>query len=268
MSFTRAIQTRRLVADGGMASELQKRGLLLHTAADQCSLSHPDDVVKVHQAYVSAGCDIILTNSLTANATTYEADHAHAINRAAVALARRCGARWVAGSIGPNADDTQAFSLAEAGVDVFWLETQLSLAQVLDSIAACRRASSIIPIIVTFSFHQPTAIINSGESVREVAKILTDFHICAIGANCGNGFHHLDTVVHEFAQHSTLPLVLKPNAGIPESVDQQLTYKLSPESWGKQMNTLMSPQVRIVGGCCGTTPAHLTELHHYANEQP
>lgn len=267
MSFIQALQSRRLLADGAMASELQKRGLPLHIAADQWSLSHPQAVMAVHQAYVAAGCDIILTNTLTANATTYGSDHATAMNRAAFGIARQSGAKWVAGSMGPGADDTQALALAEAGVDVFWLETQLSLTQVLDSIAACRRASITIPIIVTFSFHQPTAITHTGETVSEIAKILTDFRICAIGANCGNGFIHLDTVVNELMQNSTLPLVLKPNAGIPQVKGQQLTYNLPPEAWVKRIAALLSPQVHIVGGCCGTTPTHLTMLHHDDEEQ-
>jgi 5-methyltetrahydrofolate--homocysteine methyltransferase len=267
MSFTQAFQTRRLLADGAMASELQKRGLPLHIAADQWSLSHPQAVMAVHQAYVAAGCDIILTNTLTANATTYGSDPATAINRAAVGIARQSGAMWVAGSMGPGADDTQALALAGAGVDVFWLETQLSLPQVVDSIAACRRASITIPIIVTFSFHQPTAITHTGETVSELAKILTDLHVCAIGANCGNGFIHLDTVVKELTQNSTLPVVLKPNAGIPEVEGQQVIYNLPPSAWVKPLTALLSPQVCIVGGCCGTTPAHLTMLHHLAYEQ-
>lgn len=262
MSFTQALYTRRLLADGAMASELQKRGLPLYTPADQWSLSHPEAVLAVHQAYIAAGSHIILTNSLTANATTYPPDHATAINRAAVAIARQSGSKWVAGSMGPGADDTQAQALAEAGVDVFWLETQLSLAQVLNSIDACRRASSTIPIIVTFSFYQPTAITHTGETVNEIAKILTDSHVCAIGANCGNGFIHLDTVINEFRQNCMLPLVLKPNAGIPHIESQQLTYNVPPQAWVKSLTALLSPQVKIIGGCCGTTPTHLTMLHH------
>jgi 5-methyltetrahydrofolate--homocysteine methyltransferase len=261
MSFTHALQTRRLLADGAMASELQKRGLPLYTAADQWSLAHPEEVLAVHQAYVAAGCDIVLTNTLTANATTYTPEDATAINRAAVALARQSGATWVAGSMGPGADDSQATALAEAGVDLFWLETQLSLAQVLDSIAACRRANATLPIIVTFSFHQPTAITHAGESVAEIGKTLTKCGVSALGANCGNGFIHLETVLSQFSANTTLPLVLKPNAGIPIPENHELKYETSPQEWAEHLCSLMIPQVSIIGGCCGTTSAHLTTIH-------
>jgi len=264
MSFTKALQTSRLLADGAMASELQKRGLPLYTAADQWSLSHPDKVLAVHHSYVAAGCDIVLTNSLTANSTTYTPEEATAINRAAAALARQSGATWVAGSMGPGADDTQATALAEGGVDVFWLETQLSLAQVLESIAACRRANATLPIIVTFSFHQLTAITHAGETVAEIVKTLTESGVSALGANCGNGFIRLKTILSQFSENTGLPLVLKPNAGIPIIENQQLKYEASPQEWVEHLFSLLIGQVCVIGGCCGTTPEHLSTLRKYS----
>lgn len=268
MSFSETLRTRRLLADGAIGTELQKRGLPLYTSADEWSLTHPDEVLAVHRAYVAAGCDIVLTNSMTANATTHTPEDAIAINRAAVALARQSGASWVAGSMGPGADELQATALAEAGVDFFWLETQLGIAPVLDSIAACRRAHATLPIVVTFSFHQPTAITRSGESAIEIAKSLAESEISAIGVNCGNGLLHLESVLTDFAENTTLPLIIKPNAGIPILDEQHLNYQVSPQEWVESLRLFLTPRIHIVGGCCGTTPAHLVLLHKKLTSLP
>lgn len=261
MFFSKALRERRLLADGAMATELQKRGLPLHNPADPWVLTHPDAVLAVHQSYVAAGCELLLTNSMNANASAYPVEEAIAMNRAAVGIARQSGARWVAGSMGPGADEIQATALAEAGVDLFWLETQLTLTGVLDSITACRQVAPTTPILVTFSFHQPTTVTHTGETIAEIATSLSDKGIVAIGVNCGNGFMNLDRVVEEFMIHTSLPLVLKPNAGIPVIENDHLIYTLSPHDWHTHLTSLITPQIRIIGGCCGTTPAHLEHVH-------
>jgi 5-methyltetrahydrofolate--homocysteine methyltransferase len=261
MSFTELLQQRRLLADGAMGTELQQRGLPLYTPADQWSLSHPDIVLALHQAYVAAGSEMVLTNSMSANGSNYPSETVVAINRAAVTIARQGGARWVAGSMGPGADEVQIGALADAGVDLLWLETQLSLVQVLNSIAACRRTAPNLPLIVTFSFHHPTPTTHTGETIAEIAKTVSEFEISAIGANCGNGLKNLSTIIEQFTRYTSLPLVLKPNAGIPVLENNYPIYRLSPQEWCTQLTTLLTPRVCIVGGCCGTTPEHLRLLH-------
>jgi 5-methyltetrahydrofolate--homocysteine methyltransferase len=259
--FTELLQRHPLLADGAMGTILQQHGLPLHTTAAQWSLSHPDTVLAIHQEYVAAGSEIVLTNSMSANDSNYPSETAVAINRAAVTIARQSGARWVAGSMGPGADEVQAGTLANVGVDLFWLETQLSLAQVLNSIAACRRAAPNLPLVITFSFHHPTPTTHTGETISEIAKTLSEHGISAIGANCGNGIETLSTIMEQFAQYTSLPLVLKPNAGIPVLENNYPIYRLSAQEWCTQLTTLLTPRICIVGGCCGTTPEHLRLLH-------
>jgi 5-methyltetrahydrofolate--homocysteine methyltransferase len=261
MSFLNALHSRCLLADGAMGSELQKRGLPFATSADQWSVSHPQEVLAVHQAYVAAGCELILTNTLTANTTMYDEAQTIAINRAAVGLARQSGAKWVAGSMGPGADEPQARALAEAGVDAFWLETQLGISQVVDSIAACRRVSATLPILVSFSFHQPTPITHSGESALEIAEIMPAYGVSALGINCGHGFRHVESVLSQISATTSFPLILKPNAGIPYSDTDGVKYEGTAQEWVVKFSSLQVPELAIIGGCCGTTPAYLAALH-------
>lgn len=248
-----------LLADGAMGTMLQTMGLPVGAAADEWVETHPAAVAALHERYVAAGSQLVLTNTLNAHEGNFPVERVAALNRAAVALARRSGARWVAGSLGPGAGEMQARALAQAGVDIFWIETQLSLPQALATVAACQRAGAA-PIVVTFSFHRPDGRTQAGETGTEVGHALAAAGVAAIGANCGLAPMGLAERLTELAQSSPLPLVLKPSAGLPVQEGERWHYPTPPEAWASEVAALCGPRVRVVGGCCGTTPTHLAAL--------
>lgn len=258
-SFTNTLHTTRLIADGAMGTELQKRGLPVYTPADRWVLTHSDDVLAVHRAYVEAGSQVVLTNTLNANASTFTAEEATTINHKAVEVARQSGSAWVAGSVGPRGDETQIRALADSGVDALWLETQMNLADVERLIAICQRVTSL-PIVVSFSFHRPDGLTHAGDTPQTIAETLTTPGVDALGANCGNGLDILPAILQSLRENTTLPLILKPNAGIPVVTNDVITYPLTAASWAAKMREILLPDVHLVGGCCGTTPAYIREL--------
>ncbi len=165
----------------------------------------------------------------------------------------------MAGSLGPGGDEGQARALAEARVDLFWIETQMSLAEALQSVAACQRVSAL-PIVVTFSFHRRDGRTQAGETAQQVAQALAAAGVAALGLNCGDGLTGAAERLDELASACTLPLVLKPNAGLPHLQADGWQYDLGPEAWATQVLAASGPRVRLLGGCCGSTPAHLRIL--------
>lgn len=251
-----------LLADGAMGTLLQTQGLPPGTMADGWVEEQPSIVASVHQGYGAVGSQLVLTNTLNAHEGNFPETQVAALNRSAVTLARRSGVRWVAGSLGPGAGEAQVSVLAEARVDFFWLETQLSIPQALATVAACQKVSSL-PIVVTFSFHRPDGRTQAEETAEEVGHALAEAGASAIGANCGMATIGLAERLAEFAQSSPLPLVLKPNAGFPIQSGERWHYPTPPDEWASAVAALCGPRVRIVGGCCGTTPAHIAALRRW-----
>jgi 5-methyltetrahydrofolate--homocysteine methyltransferase len=231
-----------LLADGAMGTMLQQVGLPPGTPSAPWTLTHPGLVAAVHAAYVAVGCELLLTNTLNTEAA--------ALNEAAVRLARQSGARWVAGSLGPGAGASQVDALLRAGVDLLWLETQLSLEESLRSVALCQAASDL-PRVVTFSFHREDGLTHAGEHAAEVARALEAAGASVVGLNCGAGLRGIAARLAEMSSACALPLALKPNAGLPALDERQ---------WASALVALLTPRVRLLGGCCGSTPAALAML--------
>lgn len=248
-----------LIADGALGTMLQTAGLPVGTPSDTWTLSHPDEVLAVHAAYVAAGSQIVLTNTLNAHPPALSPEETAAVNHAAVTLARQSGARWVAGSLGPGAEVSQAQALAQAGVDLFWVETQMSLDAAMQTIVACQRASAA-PIFVTFSFHREDDLTQAGETAAEVARALAASGVAAVGLNCGLGLEGAHARLLEMAGACSLPLALKPNVGLPRQDGERWAYRFAPQAWADAVGATLISQVRVVGGCCGTTPAHIHTL--------
>jgi 5-methyltetrahydrofolate--homocysteine methyltransferase len=213
---------------------------------------------------VEAGSEIVLTNTLNAHEGNYPANRVVALNTAATRLARQSGARWVAGSMGPGAGEVQARALLQAGIALFWIETQLDLAQAQRTIAACQRVSDT-PIVVAFSFHREDGLTQSGESAAEVASAMTAHGACAVGLNCGVGLQGATERLAEMAAATHLPLVFKPNVGLPRLSAHGWVYELGAGAWAAGVGKRLTERVQIVGGCCGTTPAHIAALRARIN---
>jgi len=275
---------RPLLADGAMGTSLFALGLISGESPERWNLEAPERVAEVHQSYVEAGSDIILTNTFGGNAfrlKLHKLDHrVHEINAAAASLARACADSVhrpvvVAGSMGPTGEllepmglltaetcaaafAAQAEGLVAGGVDVLWLETLSDLNEVRAAVAGVRSVSDL-PIVATMSFDTNGRTM-MGLTATEMANVLAELKIDAFGANCGNNLVDTEVAIQQMADaQPDAILVSKANAGIPEWKGDGLVYSGSAEVMGAHAHRLNEAKVRIIGGCCGSTAEH---LHH------
>ena len=273
--------TRVLVVDGAMGTMLQAAGVSLDLSLPELSVSRPELVSAIHGAYIAAGADIIETNTFGASRTRlgrYGLEGRVAeINLAAVRVARAAVAAsdrpvLVAGSVGPatppsargriasavlhEAFREQIDALAQGGVDCIILETFGSLDELTAAIDAAREVAPTLPVIAQMTFLEDGRTL-AGESPAEVASHLDGLGLAAVGANCTLGPQGLQEVLNELARHTSLPLVAQPNAGSPTFVDGRFQYTADPAYFARYAGRYAQLGAALVGGCCGTTPAHI-----------
>jgi len=260
---------------------LQAAGVSLDLSLPELSLSRPELVRAVHGAYIAAGADVIETNTFGACRTRL-ARHglegrAHEINLAAVRIARAAAADagrplLVAGSVGPatppnsrgpitpaslrEAFREQIAALAEGGVDLIVLETFGSLVELQAAIAAARDVAPRLPLVAQMTFLDDGRTL-AGETPAEVAIKLEGAGLAALGVNCTLGPQGLLGVLQELARHTSLPLSAQPNAGPPSFVDGRFQYSADPAYFARYAGRYVQLGAGLVGGCCGTTPAHI-----------
>ena len=276
--------SRVMVCDGAMGTMLQAAGVSLDLSLPELSVSRPELVSAIHGAYIAAGADIIETNTFGACRTRlgrYGLESRVAeINLAAVRVARAAVAEGgqpvlVAGSVGPatppssrgriaagvlrEAFREQIAALAEGGVDLIIFETFGSLAELTEAIAAARDVAPGLPLVAQMTFLDDGRTL-AGETPAEVASRLDDLDLAAVGANCTMGPQGLLEILFELGRHTTLPLVAQPNAGSPTFVDGRFQYTADPAYFARYAGRYVQAGAALVGGCCGTTPAHVEAL--------
>lgn len=278
---------RTLLADGAMGTALFERGLLSGESPEKWNLDYPERVLDVHRCYVSAGSDILLTNSFGGNRFRLKLhgleDRVAVINSAAASIARSAAAGAgrpvvIAGSMGPTGEllepmgtltasgcaaayAEQAQGLEEGGVDVLWLETLSDLGEVRAAIDGIRSVSEL-PIAVTMSFdtNGRTMMGITPAGFGELAATLPN-QPAAIGANCGTGAAELVATVMGISEARPDAIVVaKGNCGIPEYVDGHIHYSGTPELMADYARLALDAGARIIGGCCGTTNEHLKAM--------
>ncbi|MFN2383037.1 MAG: bifunctional homocysteine S-methyltransferase/methylenetetrahydrofolate reductase [Gemmatimonadota bacterium] len=276
------LQETVLLADGAMGTAIYERGVFINHSFDALCLSRPDLVSAIHREYLAAGADLLETNSFGANHARLLGhgleNQVGEINRAAVRLAREAAGEraYVAGSIGPvgvrgqvaggyDADDLtaifreQAAALLEAGVDCLIVETIPALLEMEAALAAIRGLDSSATVIALMTFNDE-GVTQAGEGPEEVAERLMAAGAAVIGANCSVGPRPmLDCIVRMHGAPATL-LAAMPNAGLPQSVESRLIYMASPAYFAKYARRFVQAGVRLLGGCCGTTPAHVQAM--------
>jgi 5-methyltetrahydrofolate--homocysteine methyltransferase len=293
--FLQTVNERVVVYDGAMGTNIQKRNPTLddYWGKENCSevlvLSRPDIIRDIHADFFGVGCDVVETNTFGATRTVLTefelADRVREINLAAVKLAKDVAQqfstkdrpRFVAGSIGPTTklpslghikfDDMaaayteQALALIEGGVDVLLIETAQDLLQakcaavgVLD---ALRQAGKRLPVTVQVTLQESGTML-LGTEIGAALTALEPLDIDVIGLNCATGPVEMNDAVRYLGLNSTKHISILPNAGLPQNVGGHAVYKLSPEELAKYHKHFVQDfGVRIVGGCCGTTPEHL-----------
>jgi 5-methyltetrahydrofolate--homocysteine methyltransferase len=282
-SFTDALASHAvLVADGATGTNYQNMGIEPGVAPEEWVVDAPDKVQELHRRFRDAGSDLVLTCSFGGSSLRLadEALHGRAVevNRRAAELAREAvgGDVLVAGSLGPTghlADPLgpltrdlavatfaeQALALTDGGVDLLVLETFFSLDEGLWAVEGVQSASDL-PLVVSYSFDQGTKTM-MGLTPTQVVEAFAPLGVAAIGANCGKSLDETDAIVGELvAAADGLPLWVKPNAGVPRMVGDQVIYDAGPEDLAAHVARYVERGARVVGGCCGSTPEHVAAI--------
>ncbi len=283
LNLTQLLSERKIVfLDGGMGTQLQARGLQPGEIPEEWNLRRPDDVQAVHAAYYAAGSDIVVTNTFGANPAKYhgEAPLADVIS-AGVRLARAAAdsaggrPRFVALDVGPTGrllkpagdfdfEDAYA-SFAEqirlgaaAGVDLIVIETMSDVYELKAAVLAAKEICDL-PVFATVALGEDGKLL-TGASPEVVAALLEGLRVDAIGFNCGLGPDLLLPFAQRMIAATNLPVIVKPNAGLPKVVDGETVFLVGPEDFAKDVADLIRAGAVVVGGCCGTTSAHIAAV--------
>jgi 5-methyltetrahydrofolate--homocysteine methyltransferase len=296
-TFLDALKERIVVFDGAMGTNLQAQdltvddygGLQFEGCPEYLLITKPAAIEKVHTAFLDVGCDVIETNSFGGTSVVlgeYGIAHmAYELNKMAAQLARRVAAdystrekpRWVAGSMGPgtklptlghitfrdlkDAYSEQVRGLVDGGADLLIVETCQDLLQTKAALAAIfdhfEQIKRRVPVIAQVTIEIFGTMLN-GTEISAALTALEPFPIDVIGMNCGTGPQHMSESIRYLCENAPLPVSVLPNAGLPEVKDGQQHYGETPESFTAQIvHFARDFGVNVVGGCCGTTPAHL-----------
>jgi len=283
-TFTdRLLSGEILISDGATGTNLQARGLPPGISPETWLFERPEAILNLHEEFVAAGSDVILTCSFGGNRFRQQgtplADRIEEINRTAATLAREAARNsgrsvLVGGSMGPTGhmvepygtlkpeEVTEAFAeqasaLAEGGVDLLVLETFFALEELEAAIAGVKSATDL-PFVCSFSYDRGTRTM-MGIRPAQMASRAAELGASAVGANCGTTLENMEQIVLELASGSFgLPIWAKPNAGQP--VGNPPTYRITPEDVGAFAVRLREAGARIIGGCCGTTPDHVRAI--------
>ncbi len=296
-SFLDTLKERIIVFDGAMGTNLQVQnltlddfgGLRFEGCNENLLVTRPDAVEKVHAGFLEVGCDVVETNSFNGTPVDFDeydiGDKAYEMNVMAAQLAKRVASdfstparpRWVAGSMGPgrklptlghitfpelrDAYSVQVAGLLDGGVDLLIVETCQDLLQTKAALAAIfshfKETRRRVPVIAQVTIEVFGTMLN-GTEISAALTSLAPFPIDIIGMNCGTGPRHMTESIRYLCENAPLPVSVLPNAGLPSVVDGKMHYDETPESFTAQLVHFASDfGVNIVGGCCGTTPAHL-----------
>jgi 5-methyltetrahydrofolate--homocysteine methyltransferase len=272
-----------LIADGATGTFLMDAGLPAGTPPEAWNVENPEQVTRLHKAYISAGSQIILTNTFGGSqiklAKSGYGDRAFELNRAAAVLAKQAseGRAFVAGDIGPTGEmmeplgpltydqafdvfSEQAQALVAGGVDLLWVETMSDLQEALAAVLATRQAATSLPVFCSLSFTGKGRTM-MGLTATRAAEELWALGLSAIGANCGNGLDPVEKALQQMREVlPEAPLIAKPNAGLPRLIDGQSVYDTAPEAFALRIKEFVDIGVRIVGACCGSNPQFISAI--------
>jgi 5-methyltetrahydrofolate--homocysteine methyltransferase len=273
---------KTILLDGAMGTQLAEAGLEM---GGQSSISHPDAVLAIHQQYVECGVDFLITNTLTMNRVNIESHNVNVdvreVNLVGVRLAKAAvrEGQYVLGDMSStgkmlkpygNLSEDEAYAafkeqaaiLAEGGVDGFIIETMFDLREALCALRASKEVADL-PVITSIAFN---TVKNGGRTImgnsaHDCAQVLTEAGACAVGANCGslNPFQMAE-IVSKMREATSLPLLAQPNAGNPRLVDNRTVFDMSPSDFATGIYQCLQAGARLLGGCCGTSPAHIRAI--------
>ena len=282
MKVTDFLKENILILDGGMGTLLQERGLAIGELPERWSISHPELITEIHRAYFDAGSNVVNTNTFGANSLKFsdeelEAIVCAAINNAKAARAESHGTqkKWIALDIGPTGkmlkpygdldfeDAVLIFAKiirlgAKYGCDLVFIETMNDSYEAKAALLAAKENCEL-PVFVSCAFGEDGKLMTGGSPAAMVA-MLEGMGADAIGVNCSLGPAALAPTVKQYLEYASVPVILKPNAGLPRAIDGKTVFDVSPEEFAKTTADLATLGVRAVGGCCGTTPEYISAL--------
>jgi 5-methyltetrahydrofolate--homocysteine methyltransferase len=280
---------RVLLMDGAMGTELQRAGLQPGECGEAWNLTHPERVRAIHQAYVGAGAEVLLTNTFQAHPSHLTRfglkDRLQEINRQAVGLARKVAgrSRFVLGSIGPLLDSlggTEFSDLKSLGrvlaslenADGFLLETCSSPRALTAVRYAFHRVAEVeaTPLLLSLTYRRDPSgrpVTYSGHAPETYARHAESHGVAALGVNCGRdiGMDDIIEIIRRYRSETDLPLFARPNAGTPTKQGDRWVYPHTPEAMAARLPELLEAGVSMVGGCCGTTPEHIAAFRSVIN---
>ena len=287
-----------LFFDGGMGTLLQEKGLAPGELPETWNISRPEVIKEIHKRYIEAGSDIVLTNTFGANALKFHAEGCslEEIVKTAVDLAKKAAAEadtvssdrsgtagrkrtvYTALDIGPTGkllkpmgdlDFETAYEAfrevmvwgEEAGADLIHIETMSDTYELKAAVLAAKENTSL-PVFATAIFDERRKLL-TGADVPSVIALLEGLRVDALGINCGMGPEQMLPVVEEYIKYSSLPVIVKPNAGLPKQRDGHTYYDVSPGEFAGYMGKIVSMGACVIGGCCGTTPDHIQAMTNF-----
>ncbi|MHB8806844.1 MAG: homocysteine S-methyltransferase family protein, partial [Anaerolineaceae bacterium] len=293
-AFLNKLRTGKpLVADGAMGTLLHDRGVGFESCFDELNLTNPGLVASIHQEYIKAGADVILTNTFGANRFKLERcgleELLTEINQTGVELARRTIRAsfkdvLIAGDVGPlgvrlapfgrvqaeQARETfkeQIQALVEAGCDLIVIETMTDLYEIREAIAAAKEVDADIPVIASMTFTRDDRTL-LGDDPQKVAAKIFSAGADVIGINCSGGPNQLLRLLKKMKKEIPDGLFwVKPNAGWPEQISGRIFYPATAEYFGEYALAFWQAGARVIGGCCGTTPAHIQSIRQAIDGQ-
>lgn len=294
MSFREYLKNNIVYLDGGMGTLLQAKGLQPGEHPEHWNVSHPEVITEIHKAYYDAGSNVVSTNTFGANSLKFGEDELESIIKAAFENANAARIQWkkenpdstqqkyVALDIGPSGkllkplgdldfeDAVAVFAKTvklgvKYGAELIFIETMNDSYETKAALLAAKENSDL-PVLVSNAYGEDGKLMTGANAAAMVAMV-EGMGADAIGANCSLGPKQLRGVVEELLAHASIPVVLKPNAGLPKAVNGKTVFDVSPEEFAGEIADLIDKGVRVAGGCCGTTPEYIAALYALTKEK-
>lgn len=281
--FMEILKTEGILADGAIGTEIYRRGVFINRCYDELNLTSPDLIKQIHMDYLNAGAGLIKTNTFTANRAALAMygleDKTEEINARGVQLAKEAarGAAFIAGSIGPVSTSVskgdyrkelavifkeQIEALAKAGADVILLETFTNLDEIHEAIRVAKDVTDL-PVVAQVSIKEAEEDEPAGFQPEEAVARMEDAGADVVGVNCADGPQGVFETVKRMIKVTDKPVSAMPNAGMPRMVQGRMLYLATPEYMAEYARRYAQLGVALIGGCCGTTPAHIKEMKRY-----
>ncbi|MBQ3356574.1 MAG: homocysteine S-methyltransferase family protein [Oscillospiraceae bacterium] len=279
MNFNTFLKQNIVYLDGGTGTLLQERGLRPGEHPERWNLTHPEVITELHRAYFDAGSNVVCTNTFGANTLKFPLDELEQIVKAALSNAKAAREestapqeKFIALDIGPSgkllkplgdldfeaAVDTFKATVSlgvKYGADLIYIETMSDSYEAKAALLAAKECSDL-PVIVSCAYGEDGKLM-TGASPAAMVALLEGMGVAALGANCSLGPKQLRPIVRELLQYASVPVIFKPNAGLPESVNGKTVFDVTAEEYSEIAAELIKEGVRVVGGCCGTTPEYI-----------